>query len=119
CVDTECIRVTREQLGPDLELYQNVDLMIFDAQYTLMETIEKVNWGHAAASLGLDIAMREGIKRVLLMHHDPASSMEKVAAAEAQARRYYESLTRNAHRAGGVAHPVDWEFAYEGMVVEL
>ena len=65
-------RDPEEQLGPDLALYQGVDLMIFDAQYTLMETIERVNWGHAAASLGLDIAMREGIKRVLFMHHDPA-----------------------------------------------
>ncbi|MGZ3698960.1 MAG: MBL fold metallo-hydrolase, partial [Bdellovibrionota bacterium] len=54
CVDTECTRVSREQLGPDAALYKGVDLMIFDAQYTLMETIEKVNWGHAAASLGLD-----------------------------------------------------------------
>ncbi|MGE0615750.1 MAG: MBL fold metallo-hydrolase, partial [Bacteriovoracia bacterium] len=48
CVDTECTRVTREDLGPDLPLYQGVDLMVFDAQYTLMETIEKVDWGHAA-----------------------------------------------------------------------
>jgi len=77
CVDTECTRVSREELGEDLPLYQNVDLMLFDAQYTLMESIERVNWGHAAASLGLDIAMREGVKRVLFMHHDPASTDEK------------------------------------------
>src|SRR4051812_45194893 len=38
CVDTECTRVSREQLGPDLPLYQDIDLMVFDAQYTLMET---------------------------------------------------------------------------------
>jgi phosphoribosyl 1,2-cyclic phosphodiesterase len=119
CVDTECIRVTREQLSHDLALYQNCDLMIFDAQYTLMETIEKVNWGHAAASLGLDIAMREGIKRVLFMHHDPASSMEKVAAAEAQARRYYENQLKNSQRSGSRVHEVDWTFAHEGMVIEV
>lgn len=116
CVDTECRRVTREQLGPDLPLYQGVDLMIFDAQYTLMETIEKVNWGHAAASLGLDIAMREGIKRVIFMHHDPASSNEKVAAAEAQARRYYNGQVK---RSGGEFHEVEWQFAVEGMELEI
>lgn len=119
CVDTECSRVSREQLGPDLALYQNADLMIFDAQYTLMETIEKVNWGHAAASLGLDIAMREQIKRVIFMHHDPASSMEKIAAAEVQARRYYETQKESARKTHAAMHGVEWSFAYEGMSVDV
>lgn len=119
CVDTECTRVSREQLGPDLPLYQGVDLMVFDAQYTLMETIEKVNWGHAAASLGLDIAMREGIKKVLFMHHDPASSLEKIAAAETQARRYYDNQMKSARRSGLAVNSVDWEFAYEGMLLNV
>ena len=119
CVDTECTRVSREQLGPDLPLYQGVNLMVFDAQYTLMETIEKVNWGHAAASLGLDIAMREGIKKVLFVHHDPASTNEKIAAAEAQARRYYTNQIKNNKKTGNPIHEVEWSFAHEGMVVEI
>jgi phosphoribosyl 1,2-cyclic phosphodiesterase len=119
CVDTECTRVTPEELGPDLGLYQGVDLMVFDAQYTLMETIEKVNWGHAAASLGLDLAMREGIKRVLFMHHDPASTPEKIAAAEMQARRYYDNQIKSAKRANAKTPDVDWSFAFEGMTADL
>jgi ribonuclease BN (tRNA processing enzyme) len=118
-VDTECKRITREELGPDLPLYQGVDLMTFDAQYTLMETLEKIDWGHAAASLGLDIAMRENIKRVLFMHHDPASTSEKVAAAEVQARRYYESQIKSARRADQTLHPVEWSFAFDGLTIEL
>ncbi len=118
-VDTECTRVSRKDLGPDLPLYQNVDLMVFDSQYTLMETIEKVNWGHAAATLGLDIAMREGIKRVLFMHHDPASSDEKIAAAEIQSRRYYNNQLKDAQRVREPAPSVEWEYAREGMVVEV
>ena len=119
CVDTECTRVTREQLGPDLPLYQGVDLMLFDAQYTLMETIEKVDWGHAAASLGLDIAMREGIRRVVFTHHDPASPDEKIAEAEAQARRYYQSQLSGVRKAGEGFQEVEWCYAYEGMILEL
>lgn len=119
CVDTECTRVTPEQLGLDLPLYQNVDLMVFDAQYTLMETIEKVNWGHAAASLGLDIAMREGIKQVLFMHFDPAATDDKIVAAEKQARRYYESQLKSAKRSGVERSEVEWSFAREGTTVEL
>jgi phosphoribosyl 1,2-cyclic phosphodiesterase len=124
CVDTECTRVSRDQLGPDLPLYQGADVMVFDAQYTLMETIEKVNWGHAAASLGLDIAMREGIKRVYFMHHDPASTNEKIAAAEAQARRYYDAQLKQSTQlekgsSSKKLYPVEWSFAFEGLTIEI
>jgi phosphoribosyl 1,2-cyclic phosphodiesterase len=119
CVDTECKRTMREELGPDLPLYQNVDLMVFDAQYTIMESIEKVNWGHAAATIGLDLAMREGIKQVVFMHHDPASSNEKIAAAESQARRYYEAQLKNARERNVLLHEVDWKYGFEGMLLEL
>lgn len=119
CVDTECTRMSREQLGPDLALYQGVDLMLFDAQYTLTETVEKMNWGHAAASLGIDLAMREKIGRVVFMHHDPASSDEKIAAAEAQARLYYTSQVKLAERNGLQAHALEWSFAHEGMTLTL
>lgn len=119
CVDTECTRVSQGDLGADLPLYQNSDLMVFDSQYTLMETIEKINWGHAAASLGLDLAMREGIKRVVFMHFDPAASDEKIAQAELQARRYYDSQLKNARKKGIPLHEVEWEFAREGMVIEV
>lgn len=125
CVDTECKRVTRDELGPDLPLYQGVDLMTFDAQYTLIETIEKVNWGHAASWLGLDIAMREGVKEIVFMHHDPASSDEKIATVETQTRRYYQSRMKQEKRSEGTPdesphiHQVKWSFAREEMVIDV
>lgn len=118
-VDTECTRVSVAELGPDLPLYQGVDLMIFDAQYTLLESMEKVNWGHASASVGLDLALREGVKRVLFMHHDPASTDAKVAAAEAQARAYYLSLIRSAERNGEKVPHLEWGFVHEGLTAYL
>lgn len=119
CVDTECSRASREELGQDLPLYQGVDLMLFDAQYTIMESIEKVNWGHASASVGLDLGMREGIKRMLFMHHDPASSNEKIADSESQAAQYYKNRVKDFRKTDTSFHEVAWEFAYEGMTVEI
>ena len=119
CVDTEATRVTREELGPDLPLYQELDLLVFDAQYTLMETIEKVHWGHAAAAIGMDIAMRERAKRVLFMHHDPASSDIKIAAARHQTERYIETQAKGAHRTGGFLLIPEWDYAFEGQIIEL
>ncbi len=119
CVDTEAVRVSRQEMGPDLPLYQNVDLMVFDAQYTLMETIEKVHWGHAAASIGLDIALREGIRRIIFMHHDPAAGDERIYNVEQQTRRYYERMVKHMREAGEPVVDVEWSFAIEGIEIEV
>jgi phosphoribosyl 1,2-cyclic phosphodiesterase len=117
CVDTEGTRVSAEDLGADLPLYQNADLMYFDAQYTLPELAEKANWGHSAAQVGLDIALREKIKYVLFAHHDPGASLEDVNHLRTQTNEYFQWL--EAHQRGEVKHHVEWDFAFEGMVVEV
>ncbi len=119
CVDSECRRVSRDALGPDLALYQNVDLMIFDAQYTFLEASERINWGHASGPVGIDLAMREGVKKVLFIHHDPAASDAKILEAERQTREYYESAVAAAKIKGLKPHEVDWMFAREGMTLQV
>lgn len=116
CVDTEGTRSTREALGPDLPLYQNTDLMYFDAQYTLPELAEKANWGHSAAQIGLEIAKREKIKRVIFAHHDPGATASQIRDLIRQTNEYYTNkLLKNS---------VDtilpsWDFAFEGMTLDL
>lgn len=119
CVDTEGLRVSRQELDKDLPLYLGADAMIFDAQYTLLEATERVNWGHAAATIGLDIAMREGIKQVAFMHFDPSASEEKIAEAESQTRSYCEAALGSASRAGSKVYEVHWYFAQERMVLSV
>lgn len=119
CADTECTRVSREALGPDLPLYQGVDLMVFDAQYSITEVVEKVNWGHAAALIGLDLAISQGVKRVVFIHHEPASSDERIAQVEAHTRDYYERQLKTARAKNLEFHHVDWCFAREGMTVDI
>lgn len=118
CVDTEATRISREDLGADLPLYQNADLMVFDAQYTFLEAAEKVDWGHASGPRGIDVALREGIKKVLFIHHDPAAQDYKIAAAEAQTREYYEACLKAARSLNQEVTHIDWCFAREGMIVE-
>lgn len=119
CVDTECTRASRVDLAADLPLYQGVDLMVFDAQYTFSEAMEKIDWGHASAPVGLDVAMREGIKKVIFIHHDPAASDNKIADAERQTRDYYEACIKEGQRNKLPINEVDWEFGYEGMEIKL
>jgi len=119
CLDTECTRAGREELGPDLPLYQNVNVLIIDAQYSLPEAIEKVNWGHAAATIALDIAMREGIEKVIFTHHDPAASDEKIAVVSRQTEAYEAYELKQARKAGMPLKEVQWMFAQEEMVVDV
>ena len=119
CVDTEGTRTTREALGADLPLYQNADLMYFDAQYTLPELAEKANWGHSAAQLGLDIAFREGIKRILFAHHDPGANTAQINELKAQTRDYYDWKIKTSSANNVKLPSVQWDFAHEGLEVDL
>lgn len=119
CVDTECTRVSAAQLGPDLPLYQNIDVMVIDAQYTLSEAVHRTSWGHTAATIGLDLAMREGIKRVYFVHYDPNSTDEMIAKAEQMTREYYHVQLKVAQKAGYKLFEVDWRFGQEGDEILL
>ncbi len=119
CVDTEGTRVTQEELGADLPLYQDIDLMYFDAQYTLPELAEKANWGHSAAQVGLEIAFREGIKRVLFAHHDPGARTDHVLELRRQTREYYEAVAKASAANNEPIPAVTWDFAHEGLEVVL
>src|SRR4029079_9198742 len=105
---------SREELGSDIELYRNADLMVFDAQYTLTEIVDKANWGHGMAGFGLDLALRENIKKVWFVHHDPYATDDKIIAAESQAKQYYNSRMDELVSQGEKVQPVDWSFAVEG-----
>lgn len=119
CVDTEGTRVSRDELGEDLPLYQNSDMMYFDAQYTFPELAEKANWGHSAAQIGLDLAFREGIKKVLFAHHDPGATTEQIKEIKRQTKEYYQWRVDHAHECKEEIFEVDWDFAYEGLEIKI
>jgi phosphoribosyl 1,2-cyclic phosphodiesterase len=112
CVDTEAIRLTKEELGQDLPLYQNVDLMLFDAQYSIKEAQEKRNWGHSSAPKGLEIALREKIKHVVFVHHDPFASDEQTSKMAREAAKYFESIQGKNQNLSG---QIKWEIGQEGQ----
>jgi phosphoribosyl 1,2-cyclic phosphodiesterase len=118
-VDSECIRTSNLELGDDLKLYENADLMVFDAQYSFSEALEKINWGHSSAPIGIDLAIRENVKLALFAHHDPSASDENIYQAEEQTKHYYSELLK-ARRGAGLGVPtLQWRFAREGEIIQL
>jgi len=119
CVDTEGTRVTREELGEDLPLYENADLMFFDAQYTFPELAEKANWGHSASQVGLEIALRENVKHLLFTHHDPGATIQQISEIKRQTGEYYKWRENSARENHENFNPVIWDFVHEGYEFKL
>lgn len=119
CVDTEGTRVSRDEMAEDLPLYQGIDLMYFDAQYTFGELAEKSNWGHSAAQIGLDLAFREGIKQIIFGHHDPGAGIQDIEDIKRQTLEYFNWRKEHARDSDETLPEVLWDFAYDGMEIAL
>ena len=49
----------------------DVDVLVHDAQYTQDEYKKKITWGHSPVEYTVDIAIKAGVKKLVLFHHDP------------------------------------------------
>lgn len=93
--DGEYVRLSPDDLGKDLPFYQNLDLLVFDAQYELSELLHKHDWGHSSAMIGVDLALREGIKKLVLIHHDPWSNDGTLATSLENAQKYMKRAMKH------------------------
>ncbi len=107
--DSEYKRVDPANTERYVQFFQEADLLIFDAQYSLTEALDKPDWGHSTAMMGAELAYRADVKRLALFHHDPTSTDEKIWQAKEQAEAYLV----HRHRACEVL------IAYDGLSLEI
>ena len=86
--DGEYKRLDKSNIQHYLDFYQEADLLIFDAQFSMREAIIKEDWGHSSALIGADIARMAKIKQLVLFHHDPTASDAEILQAKTQAQEY-------------------------------
>jgi phosphoribosyl 1,2-cyclic phosphodiesterase len=96
--------------GENAAFFENADIIVIDAQYTLGEAIEKYNWGHNAFSLAVDFAANWGIKHLILFHHDPAYDDRKLFGILQSAGWYMDRM--------GIKG-IEISLAMEGMEIQL
>lgn len=119
CVDTEGVRKTKEELGEDLAIYQNADVLYYDAQYTLPELQEKASWGHSASQIGLQICMRENTKHLLFGHHDPGATEDHLRDLINQTQRHHDQLLKE-YAEKGLPLPITrWQFIKQDYEIEV
>lgn len=71
------------------ELFHDADLLLFDTQYTFEEAmVDKISWGHSSASIAIDIASMNRVKKLVLFHHDPNYDDEKLDSVLSNALTY-------------------------------
>jgi phosphoribosyl 1,2-cyclic phosphodiesterase len=95
-----------------LDFFREADLLIFDAQYTLLDAIDaKVNWGHSSNLLGVELAVRAGVKRLCLFHGEHTYDDEALDRFLAATRQYLEVYAGE--------YPLRIDLAYDGLEIEV
>ncbi len=69
-----------------LELCQDVDVLIHDAQYDIDEFEVKGTWGHSTVEYAAEVAIQANVGTLVLFHHDPGHDDEWVRAGGERAR---------------------------------
>jgi phosphoribosyl 1,2-cyclic phosphodiesterase len=108
--DTELREEDFRRTPENSDYFQDADLLVIDAQYTLGESLEKYNWGHSSFSLAADFAATWGIKRLVLFHHEPSYSDRKIESLFKNAEWYVEHLESTGIRVF---------LAHEGLEIEV
>jgi len=94
-----------------VDFFRNADLVIFDAMYSLAESISvKADWGHSSNVVGVELCQLAGARTLCLFHHEPIHDDAKIARVLADTRRYAE-ITGEA--------PLEIVSAYDGMEIDL
>ena len=102
----------RQPRGADpemVEFLRGTDALIMDTQYDRREYQHHLGWGHGCLDDVVAMALKAGVKRLYLFHHDPDHDDAKITAMVAHAKKLV------AARHGKLRV----EAAREGMTVNL
>jgi phosphoribosyl 1,2-cyclic phosphodiesterase len=100
CTDIEHI----EDIDPRVvALARHADLLIHDAQYSPEELKGKKGWGHSSWEQAVEVALKAGVKRLALYHHDPGHDDDFLLNMEKECRGHFP----------------DSFFAREGMEIRI
>ena len=95
-----------------LDFFDRADLLIFDAQYDFLDSVDaRENWGHSSNLLGVELALRAGVRRLCLFHHEHTLHDEELDRFLEDTRRYLAILEESS--------TMEVRLAYDGLVMEV
>ena len=109
--DAEYKKLSMEYLKPVVDFFKDADVLIFDAQYTFSEGLEKEDWGHSSTFIGVDLAVEAKVKKLVFFHHEPTYSDFKLVDIFRQTEKYFKLI--------GSQTPLELMLAREGVTIDL
>lgn len=96
---------------PFLDFFRDADVLIFDAQYDLIDAIHvKENWGHSSNIIAVELSVKAGVKHLCLYHNEPTMDDEQLDKFLDDTRRYLVMYAEG--------HPLNISLAYDGLVID-
>jgi phosphoribosyl 1,2-cyclic phosphodiesterase len=92
-----------------LAFIAGVDVLIHDSQYADFEYPARHGWGHSTIEYAVDVAVRGGVRHLVLFHHDPTHSDAWIRQQLLRARR----------RAAAQGSPLEVSAAAEGAELDV
>lgn len=79
-----------------IDFFRNADLLIFDAQYTLLDALDmKENWGHSSNLAAVEMSVRAQVRRLCLFHSEHTYDDERLDRFLAETREYLQIFTQD------------------------
>lgn len=99
--------VAEEQNRMIRDFYRDVDVLVHDAQYTKKEYQRCIGWGHSTYNYAIDQALKSGVKKLVLFHHDPSRTDSQLDSLAKMCREKMND------------YPIEVIPAYEGLEISL
>jgi hypothetical protein len=110
--DGEHELASEDETDAMVEFYQNADLVIFDAMYSMANMVSvKDDWGHSSNIVGVDLWLRANVKHYCMFHHQPTYDDSTIDNVLLETRRYEEIVQEGAS--------LQVSSAYDGLVLEV
>lgn len=94
------------------EFFRDADAVLFDAQYSLAETVSvKADWGHSSNIVGVELCLEAGVRHLVMIHHEPMFDDARIAAVERDSRRLVELTAQG--------RSLQVTSAYDGLELDL
>jgi phosphoribosyl 1,2-cyclic phosphodiesterase len=88
---------------------RDADVLILDSQYDRAESKKHVGWGHGCVDDSVALALKAGVKKLILFHHDPDHDDHRMDELVKHARQLVAKRKSK----------LKVEAAREGMVIQL
>ena len=86
------------------ELLKSTDILIFDGMYNFKDYLAKAHLGHSTPFIGVDLAVKNDIKNLILFHHNPDYSHSYLKSLLNDTKDYKQKNFPEANLEVAIAH---------------